>query len=213
MTLPTAPVWTAEKVLEQFENLCTRFRVDVAVARHLVASEGLESLKDFAHIVTTEAELTAIVAKVPDLERKQLQVSRLRQAWAAVKQLETTVEMRKKRGWDENDLDVVLPESELTDLKQLFHARYKVKLETERGLPRVQLGKLHHAVGRGAISNAFQYAPHAWAIVPLTPPQILRKPRPRLRGIGGGGAPPRGRYGSEWLCGGFGLGRPGSAPP
>ena len=108
-----------------FQALATAYRFDEKIAKHLVETVGLDNLLDFVHVVTCEGEWEPIIARVPDLEQRAGQLSRVRQAWKAVRDSAQEAENRKKRGLDESD-DATLPAQQLVVLSVTFHARYKL---------------------------------------------------------------------------------------
>ncbi|CAK0867652.1 unnamed protein product [Prorocentrum cordatum] len=59
--------------------LAAKYQFDERIATHLVETVGLETLVDFAHAVTSENEWAPILERVPDLERRLGQLSRVRQ--------------------------------------------------------------------------------------------------------------------------------------
>eukprot|EP00971_Amphidinium_carterae_P346958 6488727-Amphidinium_carterae.1 len=88
---------------------------------------GVESLEDFKYLFTTEAEISpAVIDNITDLERKPLMAARLRQAWHSVQTAQSLADAQRKRGREAEDLDALLPEQDLTNLKTLFWSRYKL---------------------------------------------------------------------------------------
>ncbi|CAK0807811.1 unnamed protein product [Prorocentrum cordatum] len=61
------------------QELAAKYQFDERIATHLVETVGLETLVDFAHAVTSENEWAPILERVPDLERRLGQLSRVRQ--------------------------------------------------------------------------------------------------------------------------------------
>eukprot|EP00971_Amphidinium_carterae_P129350 2561990-Amphidinium_carterae.1 len=112
---------------ELFKRLCTQFRIDDRVATYLVTTMGVESLEDFKYLFTTEAEISStVIANIAELERKPLMAARLRQAWHSVQTAQSVADAQRKRGREAEDLDALLPEQDLTNLKTLFWSRYKL---------------------------------------------------------------------------------------
>ena len=70
----------ARDAAAQFRELAAKYQFDERIATHLVETVGLETLVDFAHAVTSENEWAPILERVPDLERRLGQLSRVRQA-------------------------------------------------------------------------------------------------------------------------------------
>ncbi|CAK0834251.1 unnamed protein product [Prorocentrum cordatum] len=69
----------ARDAAAQFRELAAKYQFDERIATHLVETVGLETLVDFAHAVTSENEWAPILERVPDLERRLGQLSRVRQ--------------------------------------------------------------------------------------------------------------------------------------
>ena len=110
-----------------FAKLAEKFGLDPLVTEHLTAVEGLESLEDFGNFLTTPDQAEArVIDKVKALDKRGLQASRLRQAWEACREAKGAGDLRKKRGADETDLDGLLPDAELSELRDGFHRRYKL---------------------------------------------------------------------------------------
>ena len=126
LAVPTA-LPQGDAIARIFERLCTEYRLDPKVAKFLVTDAGLESLEDFTHFFTSEQDVAPRVTdKIADLAQRDLQASRLRQAWVAAKQAESISDNRKKRGVEEDDMDALLPKAALSDIGQRFHARYRL---------------------------------------------------------------------------------------
>eukprot|EP00971_Amphidinium_carterae_P350759 6491727-Amphidinium_carterae.1 len=112
---------------ELFDKLCEQFCIDPAVSQYLVNNLGLETLQDFKFLFTDEQQVEATVTNnLPDLSRAPLQAARLRQAWASVHAAANTANDLRKRGRESEDFDSLLPQEDLTSLKYLFYARYKL---------------------------------------------------------------------------------------
>ena len=130
---------------------------------------------DFAHAVTCETEWAPIVERIGDLEKRQSQLSRVRQArrtwasggrvrgrgclalaaepplfrqaWKAVRDTAQESEARKKRGLDESD-DTPLPAPQLAQLGDAFHARYKIFFPAECEPSEALISKLSREITR-----------------------------------------------------------------
>lgn len=113
---------------ELFQNMCKIWKIEDKVGAYLVEEEGLTTLDDFVHRFTTEEEIASFVKDIPDVGKKiGLATSRLRQAWQAAKAASVMAESKKRKGVDEQDLDILLPERDLSTIKESFYARYKLR--------------------------------------------------------------------------------------
>ena len=127
VVVPAPAGGTAVSPKELFDNLCNDFGVDLKVAAYLVDDCGLESLEDFLHFFTAEEQIESrVIDKVRDLPHAFRNAARLRRAWAGVKGAASAAEESKKKGKEDPDLDTLLPEAELTDLRDRFWERYKL---------------------------------------------------------------------------------------
>ncbi len=140
-----APVSTELAPLELFKTLFAKFKIQESVATHVVEHEGFESLGDFICSVSGHDGLQKIIEKVvPRIEQARRlalrqgkvctclrrgvtqvnqQTSRLQQAWMAAKLGEEKATTAKRKGFDEADLDNLLSEKELSDIKDAFWTR------------------------------------------------------------------------------------------
>lgn len=121
-----APDRAAAPAAETFDKLSTTFAIDPKVGKHLVEEEGLETIADFCAFFGQDSDVDKLVDKVESLERKGLNASRLRQALAACRAASETGQLRQKQGTDESDLDGLLNEKALNDLRDNFHRRHKL---------------------------------------------------------------------------------------
>ena len=121
-----APDRSSAPAAETFDKLATTFSIDPKVAKHLVAEEGLETIADFCTFFGQDSDVDKLVEKVEGLARKGLNASRLRQALAACRAAGEAGQLRQKQGADDSDLDGLLNEKALNDLRDAFHRRYKL---------------------------------------------------------------------------------------
>eukprot|EP00971_Amphidinium_carterae_P169127 3350461-Amphidinium_carterae.2 len=110
-----APPAHAADPLALFRALCGQFRIDEAFADHLVTTVGCDSLEDFKYLVTDAAKLDDIVNEM--LCHLWQQAVGLWWLHAAAAQ---------KRGREQDDLDLLLLEAVIIDLRKAFWARYRV---------------------------------------------------------------------------------------
>ena len=114
-----------------FNDLGEKLRLHTKVVKYLLETVQLASLEEFGRLVTTEEAIGDLIAKVPDLEGRELQTARLRMAWCGVREAMSSSETRKKRGAEADDLDDMLPQPDLDNLKDAFWLRYKESYEPE----------------------------------------------------------------------------------
>ena len=108
-------------------QLCATFRIEDKVAKHMVETEGIESLEDFVTFLTDAADAESkIIDKIDGLDRKGVQASRVRQAWMACRAASDQGDSKRKRGTDPTELDGLLAEGDLNNLRDSFHRRYKL---------------------------------------------------------------------------------------
>ena len=111
-----------------FEELCTKFGIDPKVCKYLRDTMKLQSLDDFLHAFSKSDDIqTKCVDLVQGLATPAREVSRLRQAWDAVRQAELTGLTVRKRGADDCDFDKLLSGDELRSYAKDFWDRYKVR--------------------------------------------------------------------------------------
>ena len=91
------------------------------VTKYLLNVLGFETLDDFANLFTDPAEVNDLItSKIPDLERKTLATSRIRQAWAGVRAARVQDDIVKHELNVAEDYDELLPQPELDELGQAF---------------------------------------------------------------------------------------------
>ena len=124
------PVQKANKK-ETFEALCKDFNIDNQVLK-LFEESPIENLEEFRFYFSAEDQIDNFVAQVSALKDAPLriQVARVRRAWAAVRQ------GAKKREEGRSvshsvDLDDLLEEATLHDVKAQFWRRYRLRYPAE----------------------------------------------------------------------------------
>ena len=116
---------------ETFHVLCTDFNLDKK-AEDLIISSGIMNLEEFRFYFVKEEEVATFLAKITDYDApdRRLMETRLRRAWHAVRQHGILREADRSRS-DAADLDDLLDESSLKDVKNEFWKRYKLRFPTE----------------------------------------------------------------------------------
>ncbi len=115
---------------ETLDTLCKDFELVPAVG-DLLLDAGVQSLEDFRFFFVREEDIEGFLAKDEDLASQPIQAARCRRAWHAVRQHGLTREGDRARQ-DIVDLDDLLDESELRDLKVAFWNRYKTRYPADR---------------------------------------------------------------------------------
>ena len=114
-----------------FTALATEFKFDDKV-KALFLAGSMENLEDFRYYFSAETEIDAFVATDSTLQGpdQRIQISRVRRAWAAVRQNGTRKENRNTVS-SVAELDDLLEEGTLREVKVQFWKRYKLKYPTE----------------------------------------------------------------------------------
>ena len=111
---------------DTFRALGTNFKLASPVVDYLIKI-GLENLEEFRFFWDSEEKIDLWLGKVGIKdEDKNLQGARLRRAWAAVRLWYTQAEQDRSRVAT-SDLDTILQETELRDVKQTFWVRYRMR--------------------------------------------------------------------------------------
>ena len=110
-----------------FACMAKDFNMDDTVLALLMASP-MDNLEDFRYYFTEEKEVDAFVAQEATLKDQQLriQVSRLRRAWASVRQMALRREARQSTS-TVAEMDDLLCEVDLRNAKVQFWKRYKLR--------------------------------------------------------------------------------------
>jgi len=110
-----------------FACMAKDFNIDDKVLALLMASP-MDNLEDFRYYFTEEKEVDAFVAQEASLKDQQLriQVSRLRRAWASVRQMSLRREARQSTS-TVAEMDDLLCEVDLRNAKVQFWMRYKLR--------------------------------------------------------------------------------------
>ncbi len=112
-----------------FSDLAVAFKLSDKVRDYLWLEPpqglGLESVADLEWFANSGEDVDKIVTKI-GVDDAVRQGSRLKRAWHAVKQNSADAAERKKRGAEAVDLDALLTEPELNDIRKQFWARHKM---------------------------------------------------------------------------------------
>ena len=134
-TLPLRPVSchamqpASISVPANFTELGEHYKLHKDITDFMVAPEpgglGLESMADFADLFTCEKDADAVMQRIVSQKDSARMLSRLRQAWRGVKRaLDAGLELAKKSA-DCDDLDKLLDQPVLEDLRTQVWKRYK----------------------------------------------------------------------------------------
>ena len=123
---------TAASAAAVFTELCTRFQLEDAVKEQIIAT-GVSTLSEFRHFVTQSSELEgAFITPIQaNLANARLQLARLRNCWSAVCTAESQREGRASSTPLQLDEDDLLPSAQLTNIRDVFWARYKLVFPPE----------------------------------------------------------------------------------
>ncbi len=131
---------------ETFETLCKEFDMLPAVAELLLAA-GIQGLEEFRFFFVKEEDIAGFLARNEDLATKPIQAARCRRAWHAVRQHALAREGARARQVTA-ELDDLLDESELRDLKLAFWRRYKTRYPADRTPAGSMLSRLSREMSR-----------------------------------------------------------------
>ena len=107
-------------------KLQANFDLADAVIEALEKSQ-LKNLEEFWFLFDSEAEIVLWTARLKLGDQEQLQVARLRRTWSAVKLFYQHAEQDRSKG-QASDLETLLGDTELRDIKTAFWARYCMRL-------------------------------------------------------------------------------------
>ena len=115
------------EVAEEFRKIGDKYGWEPSVVKWMIAAEGLaaRSINDFIFSVSDEAGVSAIVEGITVNNRIQ-QVSRVRQAWRALRKAIEDAEVVKRQGELNTDLDKLLTQPELEGMAEKHYQRYKL---------------------------------------------------------------------------------------
>ena len=112
------------------KKLGDNFSIDTKIVDHLLKS-GLANLEEFRFFWDAEDKVDVWLQKIGvSTDDRNLQGARVRRAWAAVRLYFQQAEQDRSKV-STADLDSMLQESELRDVKASFWARYRLRLPAE----------------------------------------------------------------------------------
>ena len=110
-------------------KLQTNFDLADVVVEALEKSQ-LKNLEEFRFLFDSEAEIGIWTARLKPGDQEQLQVARLRRTWSAVKLFYQHAEQDRSKV-QASDLETLLGDAELRDIKAAFWARYRMRFPPE----------------------------------------------------------------------------------
>ena len=110
---------------DTFKQLCSDFELEKGIYEHIMAKK-MKTLRDFRFWFDDEKQHTSFVAEIRaiDDKDKQLQVSKLRQAWTAVKDYLADLQ-KEKASIGTAELEDMLGAADLERRKSNFWRRHK----------------------------------------------------------------------------------------
>ena len=110
-------------IQETMETLALNFSIDSVVVKALLDTK-IQNLEEFRFLFEDESKVDTFLAKIPLGEDRLIQGSRLRRAWTAVMLYYKTQDQDRSK-ISLSDLDTMLADSELRDVKSSFWVRYR----------------------------------------------------------------------------------------
>ena len=105
-------------IQETMETLALNFSIDSVVVKALLETK-IQNLEEFRFLFEDESKVDTFLAKIPLGEDRLIQGSRLRRAWTAVMLYYKTQDQDRSK-ISLSDLDTMLADSELRDVKSSF---------------------------------------------------------------------------------------------
>jgi hypothetical protein len=137
-----------------FAAMAVQFRWDPRVSTHFTGAAGDQfnwvEINDFIFAAANEDEVKILVDAVPELTaaEKLTQTSRVRQAWASLREAMKSTTEQRRRGLDEVDLDALLSERELGEIGDQFWDRYKVSYPPHLDPADTGVSRLNREIGK-----------------------------------------------------------------
>lgn len=132
-----------------FNALAQRFGIDERVSKYLLETEGVETLADFAAFFNTPEEVESkCISQITELERRPLQVARVRQAWEACRTAQGQAQQVAQAGTEATELDGLLSERELSAMRENFHRRYRLTFDAHVDPSDALVSRLHREIAR-----------------------------------------------------------------
>ena len=116
-------------IQETMETLALNFSIDSVVVKALLETK-IQNLEEFRFLFEDESKVDTFLAKIPLGEDRLIQGSRLRRAWTAVMLYYKTQDQDRSK-ISLSDLDTMLADSELRDVKSSFWVRYRMRYPPE----------------------------------------------------------------------------------
>ena len=131
---------------ETFKCLAHDFNLDEKILKKLVDSP-MQNLEEFRFFFVQESEIATWMADIELGADKRINEARLRRTWHAVKQLATLREADRTRS-DTADLDDMLDEVSLRDVKAEFWKRYKLRFPADITPSDALVSRCHREMSR-----------------------------------------------------------------
>jgi hypothetical protein len=137
-----------------FAAMAVQFRWDPRVSTHFTGAAGDQfnwvEINDFIFASANEDKVKILVDAVPELTpaEKLTQTSRVRQAWASLREATKSTIEQRRRGLYEVDLDALLTERELEEIGDQFWDRYKVSYPPHLDPADTGVSRLNREIGK-----------------------------------------------------------------
>ena len=125
------PAVVAQPNVQQvFQDIGNQFLWEPVVVQWLTDPGGLGcvGVNDFMYAATDEAGVADLVRMINGVTNIHQQISRVKQAWVALRQAYSDQEALKRKRQDDTDLDSLLQQPVLDSLSDMFHARCHLTL-------------------------------------------------------------------------------------
>ena len=116
-------------IQETMESLGMNFSLDPVVTKALLATK-IQNLEEFRFLFEDESKVDTFLAKLQLGEDRLIQGSRLRRAWTAVTLYYKNQDQDRSK-ISVSDLDTMLADTELRDVKSNFWIRYRMRFPPE----------------------------------------------------------------------------------
>ena len=131
---------------ETFKCLVQDFALDEKVLKKLIESP-IQNLEEFRFYFVQESEIATWLADIDLGKEQRIMEARARRAWHSVKQMATLREADRTRS-DTADLDDMLDEVSLRDVKTEFWKRYKLRFPADITPSDSMVSRCHREMGR-----------------------------------------------------------------
>ena len=116
-------------IQETMESLGLNFSLDPVVTKALLATK-IQNLEEFRFLFEDESKVDTFLAKLQLGDERLIQGSRLRRAWTAVTLYYKNQDQDRSK-ISVSDLDTMLADTELRDVKSNFWVRYRMRFPPE----------------------------------------------------------------------------------